>query len=168
MDREGAEMRQQMDETMAGLTGKLEDLGDHLSGTVKTVQKSVNSVREAFDVKLQVRRNPLTALAGAAALGFFFGFQPDGNRARHNGNSVKPAVPAAPSERPPAAPPGWLAHAGETFKPEIAALRGVAVGTLLGVIREAVTKQAAKPTPGSAEGAPVSDGPLADQGGTSR
>lgn len=185
MDSKGAEMRQQMGDTMAGLTDKLEDLGDQVSGTVKTVTKSVNSVRDALDVKFQVRRHPLSALAGAAALGFLCGFRPDGNHTRGSRNSVGPVTRAAPSERPcagasddtnradagrspAAAAPSWLPNLGEAFKPEITALRGVAVGVLLQVVREAVMKQVAKPTPRSAGNASVSDDIWADQGRTSR
>jgi len=167
MDSEGAEIRQQMDDTMAGLTDKLEDLGDQVSGTVKSVKKSMNSVRDAFDVKSQVRRHPLTALAGAAALGFFCGYRPDGNPTRNCRYSARPVARAAPLERPragtnddangtdagrsPAATvPSWLANLGETFKPEITALRGVAVGALIEVAREVIMKQMAKPVAPSA------------------
>ncbi len=184
MDSEGAEMQQQMDDTMAGLTDKLEDLGDQASGTVKTVKKSINSVRDAFDVKSQVRRHPLTALAGATALGFLFGFRPNGKPPRDNENSARPVPRAAPPERPCAGAnddtngadvgrtpvaetPSRLASLGETFKPEITALRGAAVGTLLEVAREVIIKQVAKPTPSSAGDASVSQGTLADQERTS-
>ncbi len=184
MDSEGAEMRQQMDDTMAGLTDKLEDLGDHFSGTVETVRNSVNSVRDTLDVKRQVRRHPFTAMAGAAALGLFLGFRPDGNPRRNNGNPVRPVTgpPAArpcaganddangagAGRTPAAAVPSWLAKGGEMFKPEINALRGVAVGVLLEVVRGAIMNPVAKPARSPAGDASVSNATLADPGGRAR
>ena len=165
MDNVGAVMRQQMDKTMAGLNKKLGALERQVSGTVRTVTDSVNTVRDSFDVKLQVRRRPWTLLAGAAAVGYLGSFLSPRRRGApppHNGagDSMPPARAAA-AESPGTgtnggmneadaarliaeAGPGWLALWGGRFQPEITALRGIAVGALLELVREVVTKAASK------------------------
>jgi hypothetical protein len=159
-------MRQQMEKTLAGLNEKLGALEDQVSGTFQTVKESVNTVRDTFDVKLQVRRRPWTLLTAAAALGFLGGFRSNSNGSGHRAqDGVNLSVPPAPIAivEPPcsgtnggmngekaarliaAAPPGWLVHWGSTFQPEITALRGVAAGVLLELLREVITKPAPRP-----------------------
>lgn len=169
MDNEGAAMRQEMDETMAGLTDKLGELGHQVSGTMRTVKDSVNTVRDTFDIKLQVRRRPWTVLAGATALGFLCGFRPNSCGTGHltrNGGSDSAAAAEHPhagandgangvaAVRPcAAAAPNWLADLSNTFKPEIAALRGAALGILLEAARETIAKSASRPMSRPADGA---------------
>lgn len=166
MDNEATVMRQRIDETMASLTDKLGELEHRISGTVRTVTDSVDTVRDTFDLRLHVRRRPWSVLAGAAALGFLWGSLSCNYGARHparNGRSAStPPARLAVAKHPPAganngangadearlpaaAAPSWLANLGGTLQPEIAALRGIAVGALFEVVREIVTKQAARP-----------------------
>lgn len=166
MDKEATVLRQQMDKTLTGLTDKLGALGDQVSGTVRTVQESVNTVRETFDLKLHVRRRPWTLVAGAAALGFLCGSRSNARRARHpvqNGRNPNAALAREAGAEAPctetndgtnganaarlsaAAAPGWLASMGNTFQPEIGMLRGVAAGTVLEVVREVITRQVPRP-----------------------
>jgi hypothetical protein len=49
------------------------------------------------------------------------------------------SAPIAPTS------PGWLAKLGESFEGEITQLKGLAVGTLLGIVRDMVT-QSVPPT----------------------
>jgi hypothetical protein len=166
MDSVGAGMRRQMDKTLAGLNDKLGALERQVLGTVRTVKDSVNNVRDTFDVKLQVRRRPWTLLAGATALGFLGGFRSSSRGAGHptqNGkNNGAPPHRAADDEPPrtganngtnaarlSAAVPGWGAKWGGRFQPEISALRGVAVGALLELVRDFVTKPAPQPAAGT-------------------
>jgi ElaB/YqjD/DUF883 family membrane-anchored ribosome-binding protein len=165
MVNKGAEIRQQMDETMAGLTGKIGELEHQVSATVRTVKDSVNTVRDTFDVKLHVRRRPWTFLAGATALGFLGGLSSSRHRTRrYAGNGRSDSTPVAhvePGEHPftrasngtegadltrhrAVAAPGWLANLGVTFQPEIAELKGIFLGSLLELVRETVTKQVSK------------------------
>jgi ElaB/YqjD/DUF883 family membrane-anchored ribosome-binding protein len=162
MDNEAAAIRQQMDRTLASLTGKLVDLEHQVSGTVRTVKDSVDTVRDAVDLKLQVRRRPWALVAGAAALGFLGGFRSRASGTGHPARNRKSASapPARVADAEPhnganetdaaklseAAAPSWLANLGGAFQPEIAALRGFAVGALFEVAREIIAKQAQKPT----------------------
>lgn len=150
MDSKGTVIRLQMDETLSGLTGKLGELEHQVSATVRSVKDSVNSVRDTVDLKLQVRQRPWSFMAGAAAIGFLGGYRPNNHQAR-KGNSDGPVhtresakyIDSSPdiAKSPAANKPGWLANLGESFRPEIAELKGILIGTLIGVAREIVTNQ---------------------------
>ncbi len=165
MDNEATVMRQRMDETLAGLTGKLGDLEHHFSDTFKTVKDSVSSVRDTFDLKHQVRERPWTFFAGATGLGFVVGFRPSNRGPGHSMQSERSAstplahvaavehsfskagggANGANGARIPAAAPSWLANLGNKFEPEIAELKGIVIGALLELVREIVTKQVYRP-----------------------
>ena len=166
MDKEATAIRRQMDETLAGLTGKLGDLEHQVSATVRTVKDSANSVRDTFDLKLQVRRRPWTLMAGATALGFFGGFRSSNGGAVHptrNGKGASiPQTRVATAEHPnsgandetneadsaqfsAAATSNWLANLGDSLQPEIAQLKGMVIGALLELVREVITKQVHRP-----------------------
>lgn len=163
MDEKGVEMKEEMDETLAGLTDKLGKMEQQVSGTVRTVKESVDSVRDTFDLRLHVRRQPWALMAGASALGFLGGYRSGAKRAASPGQRAElasPPPPAAPpthstgngshgGARAPAAPaeatPGLFANLGEKFEPEIAELKGLVIGTLLGIAREVIVMQATKP-----------------------
>jgi hypothetical protein len=159
MDNEGAAMRQQMDKTLADLTGKLVALEHQVLGTVSTVKDSVNTVRETLDIKLQVRRRPWTLVVAAMVLGFLGGFRSSNRGAgRSMQNGKSPGTPPAPdgadaARFAAAASPSLFANLGGMFQPEIAALRGIAVGALLELVREVITKQESKPRVRPAGGA---------------
>jgi len=166
MDKKATAMRQQMDETMAGLAEKLGCLEDQVSTTVRTVTRSVNSVRDTLDLKLHVRQRPWTLVAGAAALGFLGGFhlhRPGPRDTARNGRSRSaPTIRAAEGIDPDAGPqagtngsdvahppaastPSWLSSFGDKFQPEIAELRGILIGSLFGIARELISNQVLKP-----------------------
>jgi hypothetical protein len=165
MVNKGTEIRQQMEETLAGLTGKFGELEHQVSVSVRTVKDSVNTVRDTFDLKLHVRRRPWTLLAGATALGFLGGLRSSSHRTGPSAGDGKsdgtPFAHADPEEHPytrvgdgrnggdsirhaAVAAPGWLANLGNTFQPEIAELKGIVLGSLLELVREIVTKQVSK------------------------
>lgn len=161
MDNRAAALREQMGRTLTGLTDKLDALEHQVLGSVKTVSDSVNTVRDSLDVKLQVRRRPWTLLAGVTALGFLGGYRSlrhrAGPSAQKDGNNGASPVCAVAAGRPctcvgegangaaaapatTAVPPGWFITMGNRFQPEITAVRGVAIGVLLELVREVLTK----------------------------
>jgi len=126
-----------------------------------SVQETVASVKNSFDVQRQVEQRPWTCMAGATVVGFVGGYLLPHEKAdrftrftRANpewrddqsqpGNGAPAhAMTVRPSERTePSLPeqPSWLTKLGETFEAEIAQLKGLAVGTVLGVVRDMVTK----------------------------
>src|SRR5438132_737937 len=96
MDNESAVIRQQMDETRAALSEKLEMLENQVVGTVQeattsvqetvetvkdavedtvhtvreSVRETVEAVKDTFDLQQQVQRHPWIMIAGATTLGF--------------------------------------------------------------------------------------------------
>jgi hypothetical protein len=125
----------------------------------------VTTVLDTFDFKRQVRQRPWSFVLGAAALGFLGGFRSSNcgpRQAVRNGRSANAPVSGVVAAKQPNAEangggngadgaqrsaseaPSWLANLGGTFQPEIAALRGVAVGAILEIAREAITKQVCK------------------------
>jgi len=109
-------IRQQMEETRAGLAAKLETLEQHVVDTVTgttaavsetvdnvkeavhetvetvkgSVQSGVESVKNAFDLSAQVDRHPWLFMAGSVALGFWGGLitQQPQRRSRTSGRSA--------------------------------------------------------------------------------
>lgn len=157
-------IRDKIDETMSGLTDKLSKLEFQVLDTFGTVKTSINTVRDSFDLKLQVRQRPWTIVAGASLLGFLGGLH-----SRRSSNSVqsRPAVgpPRSEPAQVPKSPassdalsaqgsgPPWMHRLGETFQPEFAQLRGIAVAALIQIARELIANRA------SDAGAPVQDAP---------
>ena len=101
-------------------------------------------------------------MAGAMVLGFIGGHRSN-NHATRNGRSASVPLPReSAAEHPhsgaddgtigddgarpaPAAAPGWLENLGDKFQPEIAELKGIVIGTLIGIAREIITNQLPRP-----------------------
>ena len=153
MDNELEVIRHQMEETRTSLADKLGELESQVRGAVEgatnlvadtaetvqetvhnvtdTVQDTVHSVTEAFDLGRQVDRHPWAMMAGAVAVGFMGGVA----LGPSNGTSALSSAASftgAASHGPPAEP-GPLHGALQTLK-------GMALGALLGVVRDAVVK----------------------------
>jgi ElaB/YqjD/DUF883 family membrane-anchored ribosome-binding protein len=169
-------IQQQMEQTRASLSAKLEDLERKVVETVhgateavhetvetvkETVHESVETVKETFDLRLQVERHPWAMVGAAAGLGFvsglLFGRVAPARRASF-GSSFEPAgswsqptaAPAAslreePAARPAAQEPNWMDTVARQFAPEINKLKGLALGTVFGVVRDMVSQAAPEP-----------------------
>ena len=206
MDNQPEVTRADMDETRASLSEKLETLEqqvvDSVHGATNAVNETVESVkdaghdtvatvRETFDLPLQVRRRPWVMVGGSIALGYLGGYLlrrrgsdrpsakrwsepafPDGPQIAHlrNGDingyrsmeempSKKPAqeVSQKPSE------PGFLSEVHHQFEAEINKLKGLAIGSVLGVVRDLITQSG--PEQMKAKVAEVMDGITAKLGG---
>jgi ElaB/YqjD/DUF883 family membrane-anchored ribosome-binding protein len=131
--------------------------------TVQTVKDSVNdtvdTVRDTFDVRRQVEARPWTMMAGATALGFLGGYLLMRSRSstQHypttvyhplssgNGAGAYTAPPPppftgmAPAVAAPTESSGLLESISKTFEPELKELKGLAVGAILGVVRDVVS-----------------------------
>ena len=123
MDNEADVIRQQMEETRAHLTEKLETLEQQIVETVQgatsavtdtvenvkdavhdtvsevkeTVHETVDSVKSTFDIQQQVQRHPWLMLGGAVAVGFLAG--------RLLGRLLEQPAPAYAAAPPPPPPP---------------------------------------------------------------
>jgi ElaB/YqjD/DUF883 family membrane-anchored ribosome-binding protein len=138
--------------------------------TVKgSVQETVETVKSTFDLRRQVEQHPWAMMGGSVALGCLGGFllgrarqgrtrttgprQAPGREtpwssARGDGRaqSYLPAAEAAGGEAArlssEQARPGLLGSLNEMFGPEIATLKGLAIGAALSLVRDMITRPA--------------------------
>jgi ElaB/YqjD/DUF883 family membrane-anchored ribosome-binding protein len=151
-------------ETTHAVTDTVETVKEAVEGTVETVkdtvEDTVEAVKRTFDISEHVRRRPWLCMGASVALGFIGGklFLRGMQRVgREPKGFVSPSMTSRPSgpafyereERPAAAPtapaeqkPGWLSSLGEKFGSEIRQLKGLALGTALGLARDALAKSA--------------------------
>jgi ElaB/YqjD/DUF883 family membrane-anchored ribosome-binding protein len=167
MDDSPDVIRQQMEETRASLSEKLETLEHQVADTVHeakaavtdtvstvkdAVHETVESVKETFDVSHQVKRHPWAMLGGSIAVGYIGGLLFERLMSDHpqhaNGRSAFEPYPSPPDTRFTSVPPGTSAGQPKSngepsmfdhFGPEIAKLKGLAVGAALSVVRDMIT-----------------------------
>jgi ElaB/YqjD/DUF883 family membrane-anchored ribosome-binding protein len=132
------------------------------------VHDTMASVKETFDVSLQVKRHPWGMVGGSIALGYLGGYllhRRSSDRPRPNGSSqpassMNPQLAghrngaaeghqysAEPVGRMPVrelprahSEPGWLSGLNNQFEPEIAKLKGMALGAVFGLVRDLITQ----------------------------
>jgi len=151
-------------EASASVNETIGSVKEAVHDTVQTVKDSVNdtvdTVKDTFDVRRQVEARPWIMMAGATALGFLGGYLLTRSRsepAEHyattghyplasgNGASSYTAPPPPPFSgmAPAAAAPketgGLLETLTKSFEPELKELKGLAIGALLGVVRDVVS-----------------------------
>jgi hypothetical protein len=154
-------MRQQMQQTRAALSEKLETLESQVVQTIHeattavhdtvasikdSVQGTVQAVRDTCNVRLQVERHPWPMMAGSVLVGYTAGallprLAKDGRQRPEPGVSRLAQEWETRHERVPARTErtsSWLGRLGESLAPEIAKLRGLALGAVMGVVRDAV------------------------------
>jgi ElaB/YqjD/DUF883 family membrane-anchored ribosome-binding protein len=146
---------------------------DTVSTVKGSVEETVETVKATFDVRLQVERHPWPMIAGAAAAGFVTGrlldrlmpplprmsYQPgsNGHAAGLNGMSTtskmatrmeKAAEPnPPPAPEPPRVPepprPSLLEKIASHYGDELSKLKGLAIATVAGLVREMVVSEMA-------------------------
>jgi hypothetical protein len=148
--------------TVEGATTAVADtvatVTDAVQGTVESVKKgvggAVETVKETFNIPRQVERRPWAMFAGSVAVGFAAGklldLLPLGGEAVARGMSAasataRPAYTPSSAARSWSAPSedggkGWLQWFQEAFGPEIDKVKGLAVGTALGLVRDLVAQ----------------------------
>jgi len=162
-------------EASASVNETIGSVKDAVHDTVQTVKDSVNetvdTVKDTFDVRNQVERRPWTMVAGATALGFLGGYllmrrraapaeryETTGYHPLASGNgaaSYAPPPPPITGMAPTAAVPkeseGFLGMLTRTFEPELKEMKGLAVGALLGVLRDVVSDSVPETMEGKVE-----------------
>jgi len=184
MDNETDVTREEMDETRASLSEKLETLeqqvADTVHGAANVVDRTVDNVNDAmemvenvkdtFDLRLQVARSPWAMVGGSIALGYLGGyllFRHGAAQPRANGKS-QPAPPDNPpvaekqkevvkgprfqeeasvkmpvrDPAPAVVDPGCLGRVHNRYRAEMNQVKGLAIGAVLGVVRDAITQSA--------------------------
>jgi ElaB/YqjD/DUF883 family membrane-anchored ribosome-binding protein len=151
-------------ETTTAVADTVESVKDAVEETVETVketvQESVQAVKNTFDLPRQMDSHPWLFVGASVAVGFLGSRLLDRTVAYRrptasvqdsvspprswNGPSTYPAADvleraAASSPQPPApAKPTWLTTVASQLEPEIARLKSLAIGTAIGLARDAV------------------------------
>jgi uncharacterized protein YjbJ (UPF0337 family) len=140
---------QEATSAVADTVETIKEAAQETVGTVKdTVHDTVESVRETFDVRLQFQRRPWFMVGGSVLLGYLAGSLVDGRGRRRRrplmGNAAAPSsnrVAEPPRELMASAPPrpvsNGLGHKlSEALQPELERLKGIAIGALIGIVRD--------------------------------
>jgi ElaB/YqjD/DUF883 family membrane-anchored ribosome-binding protein len=161
-------------EGASSAVNNVKDAVQETVATVKhSVQDTVGSVRDAFDIDRQVEKRPWTMMAGAVAVGFVGGYLLNRaaasrpaerelerkilddrwtniekrRRGELNGfhTPSQDSETAAPVEQARSDESGVLSHVGQTFEKELGQLKGLAIGAMLGMIRDMARDSVPKP-----------------------
>lgn len=145
-------------ETVTSVRDGFRDSVDTVKDTVET---SMHAVQDTFDLPAQVDRHPWAMFGGAIAVGFAAGCVLNRTGANSLAGVAVAPVPTplpAPSRagRPapvyphpdekhvpsghPAPAGSWADHLARMFAPEFEKLKSLAVGTLMGMVREMVSE----------------------------
>lgn len=177
MDNEPEVTREQMQDTRTALSEKLETLEQQVVATVQgatnAVTETVENVKDAFNLPLQMKRHPWAVVAGSLALGYLGGYllfrrrsdrpraydwspaalpdspritlQPNGVVKGHH--SVEEAAGQKPVQEASQGPSesGWLSGIHDLFGTEITQLKGLVIGKALGVVRDLITQSVPEP-----------------------
>jgi ElaB/YqjD/DUF883 family membrane-anchored ribosome-binding protein len=160
-------IRQQMGDTRAALTEKLQSLECRVEQTVEevkeTVDDTIGAVKQTFDLPFQVERHPWAMVGGAAALGFVLGeaLSLAARKSRHSSlergwsNDEFLVQERAKEEKakiegnghtnvaaivPKTERPSLLQRISTEFGDEIDKIKGMAIGAGFGLIREGLTR----------------------------
>jgi len=141
---------------VGAVTQTVDSVKDAVQDTMKSVtgaaEDAVESVREAFDIRRQVDRNPWLMLGGAVAVGFAGGLllsrllPPASSRAA---GGAAPSLPREPIPASAAASVGtngashasrsdWLSDLGGALEPVLHRVKSLAIGATVGVVGEMV------------------------------
>jgi ElaB/YqjD/DUF883 family membrane-anchored ribosome-binding protein len=140
-------------ETVAGTVNTVKET---VAGTVNTVTDSVESVKNALDISGYVEKHPWLVMGGCVAVGYALGSMLGESQPHRAGSST----PARSAYEPPASPstseawgatsaaPTSTGSAGgsltsfipDSWMPVIDKLKGLAIGTMSGVVGEMVMK----------------------------
>jgi ElaB/YqjD/DUF883 family membrane-anchored ribosome-binding protein len=151
-------VKETITETVSTVSGTVQNTVEAVTGSV---ENTVGAVKGFFDIPHHVDRHPWLMFGGSVLLGFLGGrlllprrepeaLPPPSTGAPPPGPSYTPPqtfASAREQERPhereeePEAPrESWMSRLGDKFGGEISKVKGLALGTLLGVARDMVAK----------------------------
>jgi ElaB/YqjD/DUF883 family membrane-anchored ribosome-binding protein len=143
-----------VEEATSAVSETVHEAKEAVAETVETVKETVTStvetVKETLDFRAHVRNHPWTAVGGSVAVGFLGGWlmgpeHPHAHAGSHEPAAAEPeaepereAAWSGPSHQPAREHRGWLNWLQSTFGAEIDKLKGLAIGTVAGVVRDLV------------------------------
>jgi len=141
--------------TVEGASNAVESVQEAVANVKESVQETVETVKETFNVSKHVERHPWAMFGGAFMLGCFAGAMLGrSRRPRTSRSEDRPAFVAEPAQQPVArnghgSRNGASKKETETsteepgpFQPVLQSLKGLAVGTLMGVLRDTIVNAA--------------------------
>lgn len=136
---------------------------DTVDSVKETVEDTVHSVRNTFDLERQMHRHPWAVLGGSMAVGYIVGhlvsnrrhhwsddgYYPGSRMTRAVETGLSGLAESPPASQAPVAKAGagatalaesasWLADVAKPFEPELQKLKGLAIGSLMGLVRNVV------------------------------
>jgi len=144
-------------ETVTGTIETAKQTVEDITSNVKeTVQETVQSVKRTFDLPYQTQLHPWGMMCGSMVAGFLAGYLlPSTRRIAQWGHrlAARAAAPsAAPRYEAPSRPngqaqqpaatsegPGMLDRLLEQFEPEVNKVKEMAIGTVVGLLRDWIT-----------------------------
>lgn len=138
-------------ETIEGVQEKVHDT---VEAVTSTVHQTVDTMKRTFDIPYQVQRHPHGMTGGSLLVGVALGYLLGGRRHRHHEERWEPAPARDPglsesfraaSYAPPPghreeSQPGLFSKMLASFQPEIEKVKEVAVGTLMGLMRDSLKR----------------------------
>lgn len=156
-------IKRQIEQTRTTLSQKVKALEQQVERTVQGAADTVENIKKTFDIRNQVANHPWGMMAGSMATGFLSGMllrravqaaqpvqgpifperaatvaRPNGNAVReYPGADLSSARSEAFSTRPQTS---WLGQLGTLFEGEIGKLKGTAIGTMIGAVRDLISE----------------------------
>jgi len=145
-------------ETVAGTVETVKETVESTVETVKeNVQSTFESVYDTLNLSAQVERHPWLMVGGSVVVGFLGGYLASSSDRRSTGSSSAgrsepaseprysaPAWTPSPEPEPRREPrregPSWVSQLLSVFGSEVDKLKGMAIGTLGGVVRDLITE----------------------------
>lgn len=148
-----------------------EAVHDSVEKVKGSVEETVETVRDTLDIQRQVERHPWAMFTGSVVLGYVGGSLLNRTQQEHyRGSSLGPVYSNPDrgtteglrnggssrfsNQESPAPDNGqragetehhWLAEVGKTFEKEISKVKGLAIGTVLGVLRDVIATSLPEP-----------------------
>jgi ElaB/YqjD/DUF883 family membrane-anchored ribosome-binding protein len=158
-EQSSAEMREGIHNTRADMADKLEALENRMIGTVQSAQETVQdsiqsakdavaSVKRTFDIKHQVEEHPWAMVGGCVLAGLAVGYYIPSRSPRVS--SIPEIVPESDNADPPPTPPAPAAPPPsllEPFQDEIDKVKGMAIGFVMGLVRDSLKVSAPQLAP---------------------
>jgi ElaB/YqjD/DUF883 family membrane-anchored ribosome-binding protein len=155
-------LTQQLTGTVEGAAETVENVVETTKETIETVvettKETISNIKDTFNIPKQVEEHPWLAMGCSVLAGFVGGrilgamtsapSYHNGYAANGRAESIPQRMatasdqptPAAPRAETHAQPSGWFAELGRHFAPELEKAKGLAVGTMLGVVRDMVSQ----------------------------
>jgi len=148
-------------DTVTAVKDAVHDSVEQVKGSV---EETVETVKDTLDVQRQVKRHPWTMMAGSVALGYVGGVLldraeqdryrltrlspgvadlPTAERLSFGEPTSKGNVAQAPSS--PSTSSNWLGDVSAAFEKEISLVKGMAIGTMMSMVRDLFIQSVPKP-----------------------